>query len=142
MRDPTGLPPWEPRDQRERDALKRWTIAQLDQEMASRSTSSIPNLTTKYLALMAADAGNMQPLRAIYAALQHPGRGKYRRHARSWALAQAVGDVKCIRDIWKLAYGRQKRGDQLAEEIAAERWTLDHGELHRALLQTSRKKRS
>jgi hypothetical protein len=156
MRDIT-LPRWEPRDHRERDALKRWTIERLDQERASRPRSRlalkddsgvvgieppIPNLTTKLFALIAADAGYYEPLFTLYPKLRHPGRGTHRRHARTWALQQAVADVKRIRAIWKIAFGKWTRRDALAREIAAERWQIDLGDLHNALKQKSRKTRS
>jgi hypothetical protein len=143
MRDLTILPRWDRREE-----VKRWTITQLDKERSSRPRSPlalkdgsgvvrieppIPRLATKLLALIAADAGNFKPLLAIYPKLRRPGRGKYRRHDRQWALQQAVADVKRIRELWKLNLGLWKRKDGLAEEIAAERWNLDLGELHNAL---------
>jgi hypothetical protein len=145
------LPSWETRDQRERNELKYWTIACLDEERAikvaataeggSNNTGSV----TLWLAMLAAQHDNMQPLKALHPDLapylheRKRGPGEYPRHRRPWALQQAMDDVGRIRALWKARYGRWKRKDDLAIEIAAERWKIEQEELHNAMKQTSRK---
>jgi hypothetical protein len=143
MRDLTKLPQWEPCDQRGRDELKRWTIERLNDERAEmlaaaqRSREMISH--QEMFAMVTAERGDLTLLRRLHPNLapflQPPrrARGKYKRHARPCALEQAVLDVRRVRSIWRTAFGRWRRSDHLAEEIAAERWQINESELDNAL---------
>lgn len=140
------LPRWLPRDQRGREALKRWTLERLAETRPEIPKQSVTGL----LAQVAAEHGNFQPVLALakarlgldlkpYLRPRKRQRGEYQRHARPWALARAAEDVRRTRTIWRAAFGRWKRSDGLAEEIAAEAWGVTRADLANALRQTSRK---
>jgi hypothetical protein len=147
----TKVPRWHPRDWREREALKRWTIERLAETAIADDAALEPGAATRWLAALAADHGNFQPVRALaqarlgldlkpYLHARKRQRGEYQRHARPWAIERAVEDVRRMRAIWRAHFdGRWRRSDRLAEEIAAERWVLAPGDLANALKRTSRK---
>jgi hypothetical protein len=137
------LPPWIARDQRERNLMIAWVGAQLDALVAeaAKNNSFGPGELSKYLALLAAWHGNMQPLHAFYPHLapflQAPkrGRGKYLRR-RNFAVERAAAEVKIIRALWQRHYRKKnRRADDgpSAVEIAAERWGVGIAEVEKAL---------
>jgi hypothetical protein len=145
--------PW-PRNNPE---LRRRTLLRLNEmrcdEIEKLHKDQKPGTSViRTLAVNAAWTGNMKPLRQFYPDLApflqppRPGRGKWQRHVSlthaenpkdkrhlAWAIAQAIADVRRIRTIWKTNYGRWKRPDHLAEEIAAKLWDVDVHDVIRAL---------
>src|SRR5262249_55576639 len=105
------LPRWLPRDQRGREALKRWTLERLAETRPEIPKQSVTGL----LAQVAAEHGNFQPVLALakarlgldlkpYLRPRKRQRGEYQRHARPWALARAAEDVRRTRTIWRAAF--------------------------------------
>jgi hypothetical protein len=125
MNRSSKLPRWDTRDQRERDALKRWTIERLDDERIARVAASVSDNTvpaSQWLAEVAAWHGNMQPVIALararlgidltpYLRPRKRRRGEYQRRERKspWVVEQAVQDVKRIRALWQQHYSRWRR---------------------------------
>jgi hypothetical protein len=127
----TKLPPWQARNQRERDQMYEWVVGKLQEARANRK--GIPLLDwfkSDAAAKWAASHDNMQPLRAKYpdlAPFLHPperGRGKHQRPHPGDALLQAVEDVKSIKQIWKKYFPRKIRHaeDGLSALDIAARW--------------------
>ncbi len=83
-------------------------------------------------AINAAEHGNIEPLRELYPKLvrflfrpKRPNKSPFPKNRPlvfADRVSNAADDVRRIRAIWKLHYGK-KNQPGLAEEIAAERWT-------------------
>ena len=58
------LPRWHTRDRRERDALKVWTIARLNDDL-DHELKSNPVSISRWAAELAASHGNFQPVLAL-----------------------------------------------------------------------------
>jgi hypothetical protein len=166
--DQIAAPPFDTRNEAARSALKDWTIARvrlLDQEAdAGRRYDLL--LTPEWRASMeysvaklSARCGNLEALRAFLVRLTgdpeiadfiaEPRRpkGQRRRKAGDWTMWRpfkdgAVITVKLVRQIWREQYGKWKRSDGLAEEIAAEFCGLAVAEIEEALKRRTRPHRT
>ena len=139
MSAPEGKPRWQPRDKREREQLRKWTIDQLDQ----RAVEDDPQMADYHdaldwhaplpsnaqfnaqlhTAIASANAGNLAPLRKLFPAIEKfinaPKRVRGQRKTSSrkfgpyqqYALTGAIQDVESIRDIWRKTFGLWKRPD-------------------------------
>lgn len=149
------LPPWDARNQSERDLMERWVNHELDAILAQmvddfkRNNMGKTEFTKEGRELMEiaqARGGNIEPLRKRYPRLaeflhppKQPGRGKrFKRNkydaldgdsSESW-LIRAAWDVARTRALWKHHYKRWKRavGQISAEEIAARRYDIKNVE--------------
>jgi hypothetical protein len=166
----TGIaaPPFDTRNEAARIALKTWTIERvwlLDEEAdAGRRYDLL--LTPERLAKMqysaaksSARCGNLEALRAFlvrltddpeiadFIAEPRRPRGQRRRKAGDWTRWRAfrhdaVITVRRVRRIWREQYGKWKRSDGLAEEIAAEFFGLTVAEIQEALKRRTRPHRT
>jgi hypothetical protein len=139
-----------------KEALKDWTLRQLwrqDDEARSRMMSDLksvfsPDLyeKTRYrFAKGSARQGNPGPLGAIlsaklgdpeiaeFIAAPRPGRGHDHRLNMREHRQLAVDTMQRIHAIWRQEYGRWKRRDKLAEDIACEYCDQTRDEIARAL---------
>ena len=155
MSAPDGKPRWQPRNERERERLRKWTIEQLEQRAAEDDAqiaeyhdaldwyAPLPSKAQfevrLHTAIASANAGNLAPLRKLFPAIEkfinEPKRVRGQRKTSSrkfgpyqqHALTGAMQDVETIRDIWRKTFGRWKRPDDdcSAEAIAAKRWGFE-----------------
>jgi hypothetical protein len=157
-----ALPPWEARSDAQRRAMTEWSIAQLDALDAALDALSDddakdwtfpPEVLWRErfeAAKQAARRGNLGPLRKLFPELaefiHEPKRVRgqrrpyvgvrdvFRRHARREVEQRAVDSVHQLRSIiWPRYYGRKKRRDALAEEVAATRCGLTVEQMRRAM---------
>jgi hypothetical protein len=166
--DQIAAPAFDTRNQPTKIALKDWTILQLrllDEEAdAGRRydlllTPDWRARTGYSVAKSSARCGNLEALRAFlvrltddpeiadFIAEPRRPRGQRRRKAGDWTRWRAfrhdaVITVQRVRQIWREQYGKWKRSDGLAEEIAAEFCGLTVPEIEEALKRRTRPHRT
>jgi hypothetical protein len=153
------LPPWQARDQREREWMQEWVCAQLDELRQRDTEASIDRIIASSkdpdavraqrqldATIKAFECGDPEPLRRLLErhdprlrqCINLPKRGvgerfKKRRALteREIGLAQARRELPRIHAIWKKHYGKVYRPqNQLrATEILATRRNLDEDEI-------------
>jgi hypothetical protein len=166
--DQIAAPPFDTRNEPARIALKDWTIEQvllLDEEADSERRYDLL-LTPEWLARTqysvaksSARCGDLEALRAFlvrltgdpeiadFIAEPRRPRGQRRPQKGDWTRwldfkHEAVVIVQRVRQIWREQYGKWKRSDGLAEEIAAELCGLTVAKIEEALKRRTRPHRT
>lgn len=168
--DQIAAPPFDTRDKRARIALKEWTIAQLwllDEEAdAGRRYDLLltpaSRARTQYaVAKSSARCGNLEALRAFFVSItadpeiaefiaeprrprgqRRPQKIDWPRYWRRQFRDDAAVTVQQVRQMWRRQFGKSKRRDGLAVEIAAEFWQLTEAEVEEALKRRKRTHRT
>jgi hypothetical protein len=155
MTAPDEKPRWQPRNERERARLQKWTIEQLEQQAREHDARFAdyddaldwyaplpPEAQLKaqlQTAIVSGNAGNLAPLRKLFPAIAKfinapkRVRGQRKTSSRKFdpyrrnALESALQDVESIRSIWRKTFKKWKRpiDECSAEAIAALRWGFD-----------------
>jgi hypothetical protein len=161
--DQIAAPPFDTRNEPARIALKDWTIVRvrlLDEEADTGRRYDLLltpewRARTEYsVAKSCARCGNLEALRAFLVRLTRDPeivdfiaeprrpRGQRRPKGGDWTKDEAVIIVQRVRQIWREQYGKWKRSDGLAEEIAAEICGLTVVEIEEALKRRTRPHRT
>jgi hypothetical protein len=140
-----ALPKWEICDTNDKNQMIWWVNEQLDLLDLCARDSALPNPNctdnkSEKLPVEVQQAwrGDLEPLRRKYPDFarfinfpvikRHRGRPKTTRE-NSAALESAARDVKRIRQLWQERYGKKNRDDNLAIDIAADRWDVFRDDL-------------